>query len=77
MVDLKRRLDEESFEKLRQLVKRKTDIQNIDETNIKVIKEAINLLRIWLEEVYLLDRPFVQEDSGLDIENLFKVKDNN
>ena len=77
MVDLKRRLDEESFEKLRQLVKRKTDIQNIDETNIKVIKEAINLLRIWLEEVYLLDRPFIQEDSGLDIENLFKVKDNN
>lgn len=77
-IDLKRRLDEQSFNKLRELIKTKTYIQNIDEKNIVIIKEAINLLRSWLEEVYLIDKPFVsQDDSGFDINNLFKDNDNN
>lgn len=77
-IDLKKRLDEQSFNKLRELIKKKTDIQNIDEKNIVIIKEAINLLRSWLEEVYLIDKPFVsQDDSGFDINNLFKDNDNN
>lgn len=73
MIDLKKRLDEQSFEKLRELIKRKTDIQNIDENNINTIKEAINIVRAWLEEVYLIDKPFVSDDdSGIDIEKIFK-----
>lgn len=77
-IDLKRRLDEQSFNKLRELIKTKTNIQNIDEKNIVIIKEAINLLRSWLEEVYLIDKPFVsQDDSGFDINNIFKDNDNN
>ena len=78
LIGLKHKLDDEAFDKLKAIVKRKTSIQNIDETNIKTIKEAVRILNSWLEEVYALDSPLIDtDDSGLDIEKLFKSQDSN
>jgi len=73
ILGLKHKLDDVAFDKLKAVVKRKTDIRNIDETNIKTIKEAVTILNSWLEEVYSLDSPLIEvDDGGLDIEKLFK-----
>lgn len=78
LIGLKHKLDEEAFNKLKEVVKRNTNIQNIDETNIKTIKEAVRILTSWLEEIYSLDSPLVDnDDGGIDIEKLFKSKDSN
>jgi len=78
LVELKHKLDDVAFDKLRAIVKRKTSIQNMDETNIKTIKEAVTILTSWLEEVYALDSQVINmDDDGLDIEKLFKSQDSN
>lgn len=78
LIGLKHKLDEEAFNKLKEVVKRNTNIQNIDETNIKTIKEAVRILTSWLEEIYSLDSTLVDnDDGGIDIEKLFKSKDSN
>lgn len=78
LIGLKYKLDDEAFDKLKAIIKRKTDIRNIDETNIKTIKEAVTILNSWLEEVYSLDSPLIEvDDGGLDIEKLFKSQDSN
>ncbi len=72
-IDLKHKLDEQAFEKLRAVVKRNTDISNLNEENIKTVKEALRLLTTWLEEVYKLDiKPIDMDESGTDIDKLFK-----
>lgn len=72
-IDLKHKLDEQAFEKLRAVVKRNTDISNLNEENIKTVKEALRLLTTWLEEVYNLDtKPIDMDESGTDIDKLFK-----
>ncbi len=72
-IDLKHKLDEQAFEKLRAVVKRNTDISNLNEENIKAVKEALRLLTTWLEEVYKLDtKPIDMDEGATDIDKLFK-----
>jgi 3'-phosphoadenosine 5'-phosphosulfate sulfotransferase len=72
-IDLKHKLDEQAFEKLRAVVKRNTDISNLNEENIKTVKEALRLLTTWLEEVYNLDiKPIDMDEGATDIDKLFK-----
>lgn len=71
--NLKYKLDHQAYEKLVEVVKRNTQLSNLDETNIKVVKEALNMLTAWLEEVYQIDEKPVDMDSdGTDISKLFK-----
>lgn len=72
--EVKNRLDPQSYEKLRDLIKIKTSFENITKENIEVTKEAINLLFSWLESIYQLDRKeVVLDEDGEDIEKLFKT----
>lgn len=76
--DLKFKLDNQAYEKLREVIKKKTSFENINEENIKTIKEAVNILTTWLEEVYALDSQDVEiNDGGFDIDKLFVVKGDN
>lgn len=71
--NLKHKLDYQAYEKLREVVKRNTQLNNLNETNIKVVKEALSMLTAWLEEVYQLDeKPVDMDEDGHDIQNLFK-----
>lgn len=70
--NLKHKLDHEAYEKLREVVKRSTQLNNLSEANIKVVKEALNMLTAWLKEVYQLDQdPIDMDDEGTDISKLF------
>lgn len=72
-IDLKHKLDEQAYEKLVEVVKRNTKLSNLDETNIKVVKEALRMITAWLEEVYQLDqKPIDMDEDGYDIQKLFK-----
>jgi hypothetical protein len=72
-IDLKHKLDETAYEKLREVIKRNTKLSNLDETNIKVVKEALRMITAWLEEVYQLDqKPINMDEDGTDIDKLFK-----
>ena len=72
-IDLKHKLDETAYEKLREVVKRNTKLSNLDETNINVVKEALRMITAWLEEVYQLDqKPIDMDEDGTDIDKLFK-----
>jgi len=72
-IDLKHKLDETAYEKLREVIKRNTKLSNLDETNIKVVKEALRMITAWLEEVYQLDqKPIDMDEDGTDIDKLFK-----
>jgi DNA-binding transcriptional regulator GbsR (MarR family) len=71
--NLKYKLDHQAYDKLVEVVKRNTQLSKLDETNIKVIKEALSILTSWLEEVYQLDQKLVDMDEeGTDISKLFK-----
>jgi 3'-phosphoadenosine 5'-phosphosulfate sulfotransferase len=72
-IDLKHKLDETAYEKLVEVIKRNTKLSNLDETNIKVVKEALRMITAWLEEVYQLDqKPINMDEEGTDIDKLFK-----
>ena len=72
-IDLKHKLDETAYEKLREVIKRNTDISNLNEENIKTVKEALRLLTTWLEEIYKLDiKPIDMDEGATDIDKLFK-----
>jgi len=71
--NLKHKLDYQAYDKLVEVVKRNTQLSKLDETNIKVVKEALSILTSWLEEVYQLDQKLVDiDDDGTDISKLFK-----
>lgn len=71
--NLKYKLDYQAYEKLREVVKKNTQLNSLNETNIKVVKEALSMLTAWLEEVYRLDeKPVDMDEDGHDIQNLFK-----
>lgn len=71
--NLKYKLDHQAYKKLVEVVKRNTQLSNLNETNIKVVKEALNMLTAWLEEVYQLDeQPIDMDSDGTDIDKLFK-----
>lgn len=71
--NLKHKLDHQAYDKLVEVVKRNTQLSKLDETNIKVVKEALSILTSWLEEVYQLDQKLVDiDDDGTDISKLFK-----
>ena len=71
--EVKQKLGEQSYEKLRQVIKNRTSFENLNEENIKVTREAYQMLVSWLEEVYKLDRKDISPDEdGKDIEGLFK-----
>jgi hypothetical protein len=71
--EVKHHLDEQAYEKLRQVIKNRTSFENLNEENIKVTREAYQMLVSWLEEVYKLDRKDISPDEdGKDIEGLFK-----
>jgi len=71
--EVKHHLDEQAYEKLRQVIKNKTSFENLNDKNIVVVKEAYQMLLSWLEEVYKIDRKELSPDEdGKDIEGLFK-----
>ena len=71
--NLKHKLDYQAYDKLVEVVKKNTQLSKLDETNIKVVKEALSILTSWLEEVYQLDQKLVDiDDDGTDISKLFK-----
>ncbi len=66
-------IDPQAYEKLRQVIKKQTSFENLDEKNITVIKQAYSMLVNWLEEVYSVDTAEINPDEdGMDIDNLFK-----
>ena len=73
MEDLKRRLDNEAFEKLKAIIKQNTNINNLTKDNIEVVKKAVDMFRSWVMEVYSIDRAEIVNDE-IDIEQLFKTK---
>ena len=71
--NLKHKLDYQAYDKLVEVVKKNTQLSKLDETNIKVVKEALSILTSWLEEVYQLDQKLVDiDEDGTDISKLFK-----
>lgn len=71
--DLKYKLDPQAYEKLREVIKKNTSFENLTKENIETRKEAITILKTWLEEVYTLDqKTFELDEDGVDIEKLFK-----
>jgi len=72
MEDLKRRLEPQSFEKLREIIKQNTNLNNLTQDNIEVVKKAVDMFKSWIMEVYLMDRKEIVNDE-MDIEKLFKT----
>ena len=71
--EVKQKLGEQAYEKLKKVIKNRTSFENLNEENIKVTREAYQMLVSWLEEVYKLDRKDISPDEdGKDIEGLFK-----
>ena len=71
--EIKQKLGEQAYDKLRQVIKNKTSFENLNDKNIVVVKEAYQMLLSWLEEVYKIDRKDISPDEdGKDIEGLFK-----
>jgi len=71
--EVKQKLGEQAYEKLKKVIKNRTSFENLNEEKIKVTREAYQMLVSWLEEVYKLDRKDISPDEdGKDIEGLFK-----
>lgn len=71
---IKEQLGYHAFEQLRELIKKKTNFNNLNADNIKDTKNAINLLISWLENIYEIDKKQIEIDQeGLDINELFKI----
>lgn len=72
--EIKQMLEPQAYEKLRAVIKKKTSFDNLNEDNIKVTKEAVNILLTWLEEIYNINRKeLIIDEDGIDIEKLFKT----
>lgn len=73
MEDLKFRLEPQAFEKLREIIKQNTNLNNLNKENIEVVKKAVDMFKSWIMEVYLMDRKQIVNDE-MDIEKLFKTE---
>ncbi len=71
--NLKYKLDSQAFELLRDIIKRETSFNSLTAENITVKKEAITMLKSWLEQVYSLDEQII-DDEGDDIDKLFSYQ---
>ena len=73
MEDLKFRLEPQAFEKLRDIIKQNTNLNNLTQENIEIVKKAVDMFKSWIMEVYLMDRKEIVNDE-MDIEKLFKTE---
>ena len=73
MEDLKFRLEPQAFEKLKDIIKQNTNLNNLTQENIEVVKKAVDMFKSWIMEVYLMDRKEIVNDE-MDIEKLFKTE---
>lgn len=73
MEDLKHKLDYQAFEKLKEIIKQNTNINNLTKDNIETTKKAVDMFKTWIMEVYLIDRKEIVNDE-FDIEQLFKTQ---
>ena len=73
MEDLKFRLEPQAFEKLKDIIKQNTNLNNLTKENIEVVKKAVDMFKSWIMEVYLMDRKQIVNDE-IDIEKLFKTE---
>lgn len=73
MEDLKFRLEPQAFEKLRDIIKQNTNLNNLTQDNIEIVKKAVDMFKSWIMEVYLMDRKEIVNDE-MDIEKLFKTE---
>lgn len=73
MEDLKFRLEPQAFEKLREIIKQNTNLNNLTQDNIEIVKKAVDMFKSWIMEVYLMDRKEIVNDE-MDIEKLFKTE---
>ena len=73
MEDLKFRLESQAFEKLKDIIKQNTNLNNLTKENLEVVKKAVDMFKSWIMEVYLMDRKEIVNDE-MDIEKLFKTE---
>lgn len=73
MEDLKFRLEPQAFEKLKDIIKQNTNLNNLNQENIEIVKKAVDMFKSWIMEVYLMDRKEIVNDE-MDIEKLFKTE---
>lgn len=72
--EVKTLLEPQAYEKLRKVIKTKTNFDNLNKDNIEVTKEAVKLVIEWLSEIYQIDRKeLITDEDGRDIEQLFKT----
>lgn len=70
--DMKHRLDEQAYEKLRETIKEYTRFNNLTVENIEVRREVLKVINIWLEKIYQLDtKPIEMDEEGADLNELF------
>jgi hypothetical protein len=70
--EVKNLLEPQAYEKLRKVIKTKTNFDNLNKENIEVTKEAVKLVIEWLSEIYQIDRKeLITDEDGRDIEQLF------
>jgi hypothetical protein len=70
--EVKTLLEPQAYEKLRKVIKTKTNFDNLNKENIEVTKEAVKLVIEWLSEIYQIDRKeLITDEDGRDIEQLF------
>ena len=70
--DMKHRLDEQAYEKLRETIKEYTRFNNLTAENIAVRKEVLKVINTWLEKIYQLDtKPIEMDEEGADLNELF------
>ena len=75
--EIKTILEPRAYEKLRKVIKTKTNFENVTKDNIEVTKEAVNMVIEWLSEIYHIDRKeLIMDEDGKDIENLFSETSN-
>lgn len=73
--EIKNILEPMAYEKLRKVIKTKTNFDNVTKENIEVTKEAVNMVIEWLSEIYKIDRKqLIMDEDGKDIESLFLTK---
>lgn len=74
--EVKTLLEPMAYEKLRKVIKTKTNFENVTKENIDVTKEAVNMVIEWLSEIYQIDRKeLIMDEDGRDIEELFTTKE--
>jgi hypothetical protein len=72
--EVKALLEPMAYEKLRQVIKTKTNFENVNKDNIELTKEAVNLVIEWLSEIYQIDRKeLIMDSDGKDLDDLFNT----